>query len=70
MKVKQRELRKWVEDNIEGFTGIADTLPKYKIEWKLDVDKERAFQSGISLFDIGSAVQMVTSGIKLGRISA
>jgi len=64
---KTRELREWVENNIEGFTGVADTLPKYKIEWKLDVDKERAFQSGISLFDIGSAVQMVTSGIKLGE---
>ena len=67
IETKTRELRKWVEDNIEGFTGIADTLPKYKIEWKIDVDKERAFQSGISLFDIGSAVQMVTSGIKLGE---
>ena len=44
----------WVDNNIEGFTGVADTLPKYKIEWKIDVDKERAFQSGISLFDIGS----------------
>ena len=67
IEAKTRELREWVENNIEGFTGVADTLPKYKIEWKLDVDKERAFQSGISLFDIGSAVQMVTSGIKLGE---
>ena len=67
IEAKTKELREWVENNIEGFTGVADTLPKYKIEWKLDVDKERAFQSGISLFDIGSAVQMVTSGIKLGE---
>ncbi len=64
---KTRALRSYIDQNIEGLTGVADTLPKYKIEWKVDVDKERAFQSGISLFDIGSAIQMVTSGIKLGE---
>ena len=64
---KTAELRAYMENNIEGITGLADTMPKYKIEWKLDVDKERAYQAGINLFDIGSAVQMVTSGIKLGE---
>jgi len=64
---KTAELRSYMENNIEGITGLADTMPKYKIEWKLDVDKERAYQAGINLFDIGSAVQMVTSGIKLGE---
>ena len=64
---KTKELRAYIESNIEGITGIDDSLPKYKIEWKVDVDKERAFQSGISLFDIGAAIQMVTSGIKLGE---
>ena len=60
-------LRNYIENNIQGLTGIADTMPKYKIEWKIDVDKERAFQAGINLFDVGSAVQMVTGGIKLGE---
>ncbi len=64
---KTRELRAYIDNNIEGLTGTDDSLPKYKIEWKVDVDKERAYQSGISLFDIGSAIQMVTSGIKLGE---
>ena len=54
---KTKELRAYIESNIEGITGIDDSLPKYKIEWKVDVDKERAFQSGISLFDIGAAIQ-------------
>ncbi len=60
-------LRNYIENNIQGLTGLADTMPKYKIEWKIDVDKERAFQAGINLFDVGSAVQMVTGGIKLGE---
>ena len=64
---KTLELRTFIENNIEGITELNDTLPKYKIEWKVDVDKEKAFQSGISLFDIGAAIQMVTSGIKLGE---
>lgn len=64
---KTVQLRNYIENNIEGITGLADTMPKYKIEWKLDVDKERAYQAGINLFDIGSAVQMVTGGIKLGE---
>ena len=64
---KTVELRNYMENNIDGITGLADTMPKYKIEWKLDVDKERAYQAGINLFDIGSAVQMVTGGIKLGE---
>ncbi len=64
---KTAQLRNFIENNIDGLTGIADTTPKYKIEWKLDVDKERAFQAGINLFEIGSAVQMVTTGIKLGE---
>ena len=57
-----------MENNIEGITGLADTMPKYKIEWKLDVDKERAYQAGINLFDIGSAVQMVTVALNLVNI--
>ena len=64
---KTRELRNYIDQNIEGLTGVNDTLPKYKIEWKVDVDKERAFQSGISLYDIGSTIQMVTTGIMLGE---
>ena len=64
---KTRELRNYIDQNIEGLTGVNDTLPKYKIEWKIDVDKERAFQSGISLYDIGSTIQMVTTGIMLGE---
>ena len=60
-------LRNYIEENVDGLTGLADTMPKYKIEWKIDVDKERAYQAGINLFDVGSAVQMVTGGIKLGE---
>ena len=64
---KTLELRDYIENNIDGLTGLSDTTPKYKIEWKLDVDKERAYQAGINLFEIGSAVQMVTNGILLGE---
>ena len=60
-------MRNYIEENVDGLTGLADTMPKYKIEWKIDVDKERAYQAGINLFDVGSAVQMVTGGIKLGE---
>ena len=37
---KTLELRDYIENNIDGLTGLSDTTPKYKIEWKLDVDKE------------------------------
>ena len=29
---KTRELREYIENNIEGLTGVDDSLPKYKIE--------------------------------------
>ena len=49
-------------------------LNKYKIytaypliEWKVEVDKQKAAQLGVSMLDIGALVQMLTNGFKVGE---
>ena len=52
-----------------GVTGLANkfntTLPQ--IEWKVDVDKQKAAQLGVNISDVGAIVQMLTNGFKAGE---
>ncbi|WP_279587488.1 efflux RND transporter permease subunit [Psychromonas algicola] len=47
-----------------GFINIEDNRPLPGIEWRLTVDRQEAARYGANISVIGSAVQMVTSGIK------
>lgn len=49
------------------FTDIEDTAPKPGIEWQLIVDRSVAATYGADAALVGSTVQMVTNGLKLGE---
>ena len=49
----------------EGLINIESTLPVREMAWEIEVDKVRAASMGVSLAEIGIAVQMVTEGVKV-----
>jgi multidrug efflux pump len=51
---------------VGGFIDIEDTRPLSGIEWQLQVNRAEAAKYGADIAAVGSAVQMVTNGIKLG----
>jgi len=48
-----------------GFADVEDDRPLPGIEWRLEVDRERAARYGADVAVLGNAVQMVTQGIKV-----
>ncbi|MEW8210939.1 MAG: efflux RND transporter permease subunit [Candidatus Thiodiazotropha taylori] len=48
-----------------GYVDIEDDRPLPGIDWRLEVDRELAARYGASVSMLGSAVQMITSGIKV-----
>ncbi len=49
------------------FTDIEDSGSKPGIEWQLDIDRSLAATYGADAALVGSSVQMVTNGLKLGE---
>ena len=56
-----------VMDRIGGFADAEDDRPLPGIEWRLEVDRERAARYGADVAVLGNAVQMVTQGIKVSE---
>ena len=52
---------------IPGVINVRDNRPLPGIEWKLDVDRALAARFGADVSLIGSAVQLVTNGVKVGE---
>lgn len=55
-----------VVEKAPGVRNVEDTRPLPGIEWRIDVDRGRAAQFGADVSLVGSIVQLVTNGIKLG----
>jgi len=53
--------------NIKGLVNIEDSRPVPGIDWEMDVDRAQAAKFGANIDLIGRAVQMVSTGIKLGE---
>ncbi|MCH9674718.1 MAG: efflux RND transporter permease subunit [Gammaproteobacteria bacterium] len=53
-------------EEIGGFVDIEDSRPPPGIEWRLEVNREEAARYGADVQLLGSAVQMVSHGIKVG----
>lgn len=60
------ELRSYM-DSMEGLMDVEDSRPLPGIQWELVVDRAEASRYGTDITSIGSAVQLVTNGIKLGE---
>ena len=46
---------------------VEDTRPLPGIEWDLDINREMASRFGVNAQSIGTAVQLVTNGILVGK---
>jgi multidrug efflux pump len=44
---------------------ISDGLPLPGVDWEIRIDREEAAKAGVGAFSIGTAVQLVTTGLKL-----
>ncbi len=51
-------------DQVGGFIDIEDDRPIPGIEWKIDVDRAQASKFNLDTTSIGSAVRIVTNGLK------
>ena len=67
LKIAIKKIRNYVETEVTGFTNIEDSSDRRGIEWELNIDRTKAAQYGAGLSDVGTAVQMVTNGIKVGE---
>ncbi len=54
-------------EEIGGFTNIEDNRTLPGIEWELLVNREEAARYGANVSSLGSAVQLVTTGLKLSE---
>jgi multidrug efflux pump len=55
-----------VVEKIPGVRNAEDTQPLPGIEWRMDVDRAQAAKFGADVSLVGSIIQLVTNGIKLG----
>jgi multidrug efflux pump len=49
-----------------GFIDVTDNRPLPGIDWRIEVDREKAAKFGTDISSIGSAIQLITNGIMLG----
>lgn len=54
-------------DANDKFTAVSDTAPKPGIEWQLKVNRSDAARFGADATLVGSTVQLVTNGLKIGE---
>jgi multidrug efflux pump len=53
-------------DDIGGFVDVGDSRPIPGIEWQLKVDRAEAARYGADIATVGSVVQLVTNGVRVG----
>ena len=54
-----------VMEDLGGFTATEDDRPLPGIEWRVEVDRERAARFGADVETLGNTVQLITTGIKV-----
>ncbi len=54
-------------DKMKELRDVEDTRPLPGIEWDLDINREMASRAGANAQSIGTAVQLVTNGILVGK---
>lgn len=54
-------------DSMEGLRNIEDSRPLPGIEWKMQVDRSQAARFGADVSLVGSTIQLITNGLKLGE---
>ncbi len=62
-----KRIRRYFENNIDGLIDIDDTGPVPGIEWEVSIDRARAAMLGASVTEVGSAIQLLTNGVLVGK---
>ncbi len=55
--------RKGIDTTISGLRDVEDTRPLPGIEWRIDIDRQKASRFGASIAMVGPFLQLVTTGI-------
>ncbi len=55
-------------DSMPGLTKIEDSRPLPGIDWKIDVDVEKAGRYGADVVQVGGMLQLVTRGLLIGEM--
>lgn len=50
----------------ERISEVSDNRPLDGLEWRIDVDREAATRFGTDIATVGSSIQMITNGLKIG----
>jgi multidrug efflux pump len=54
-------------EDLGGFVNVEDSRPLPGIDWQVEVDRAQASKFGANVDLVGRAIQMMTTGIKLGE---
>ena len=60
-------IERFLNEGMDGMANVRSTLTFPRIDWKVEVDKQKAAQLGVNIVDIGALVQMLTNGFKVGE---
>ncbi len=63
-----RKIRTYLDQELGGLEAVVDSIPRPKIEWRVDVDHSAAGLSGTSISEIGGLVQLGTTGLKVTEV--
>jgi len=66
LAIEAKRVRGFLE-SMPGVIAVDDTAPVPGIEWELDVDREKAAMMGADVTSVGSAIQLMTNGVLIGR---
>ncbi|MDA1371794.1 MAG: efflux RND transporter permease subunit [Proteobacteria bacterium] len=61
-----RRIRDFLENDMVGLIDIDDTAPIPGIEWEINVDRAQAAMLGANMTEIGTAIQLMTTGVFMG----
>lgn len=56
-----------IMDEIGGFVDIEDSRPLPGLEWRIQIDRSEAARYGADVVTLGSAVQMLTTGLMIAE---
>ena len=60
-------IENYMRNEIDGLNNIFSSKAYPSVEWRVEVDKQKAAQLGVSVSDVGALVQMLTNGFKVGE---
>ena len=54
-------------EDVDGLRNVEDSRSLAGIEWRMEVDRAQAARFGADVTTVGSAIQLVTNGVKVGE---